>query len=90
MTASSVREGVYATLTCKYCLPPPMLWPRERLIITLIFLPIIPFFQGGWGEGVKMKIHLLPLCHSVFTQEVREHIFPLRILPDPFVDPQQL
>lgn len=86
------EEGICVMLISKYWLLAPMLWPREGLLSTLFFLAAISFFLG-WreerGRGrEKTKLHLLPLCRSVFIQEVREHIFPLRILPDPSVDPQ--
>lgn len=43
------EEGICVMLICKYWLPAPMLWPRERLLSTLSFLPAISFFLG-WRE----------------------------------------
>lgn len=88
-------EGICVMLICKYYKLAPMLWPRERLLSTSIFPPCYFLFpwvreqQRGGGQRENQTIPPSPVAFPVFIQEVREHIFPLRILPDPSVDPQQ-
>ena len=81
MTDSSLQEDIFATLIRKYWSPVLLLWSREKLLSTLYFLWLFPFYWGR-GRGRRGNRNIpLSLVPSVFIQEGRVHVSPWESSP---------